>query len=44
MTIGAYAAPRIGDGASEVDQVVSEMASLGITEIYLLAIQCSVGE
>lgn len=42
MIIGAYAAPRIEAGPAEVDQVVSEMASFGITDIYLLAKQCSV--
>jgi len=40
MQIGAYAAPRL-DGETEVAQVVSELKALGLSEIYLLAKQCS---
>jgi len=40
MQIGAYAAPRL-DGEAEVAEVVSELKALGISEIYLLAKQCS---
>lgn len=40
MKIGAYAAPRL-DGEAAVAQVVSELKALGISEIYLLAKQCS---
>ena len=42
MIIGAYAAPRLTGGQDEVDAVVSELSRFGVSDVYLLAKQCSV--
>lgn len=42
MIIGAYAAPRLERTPGVVDEVVAELTSMGLSEVYLLAKQCSV--